>query len=149
MTVATFYIHMLEIGIPHRRDLVGYSGVTRTIQVFNHQLKKVANSFKHVTIMDWNYNRECFTKHGMHLNRRGKRLVAKQLASEIWNLSTAEEMPPISLGWKPIQEQTVSSCALVLEAGKEEGDCLMDELKTVSDKLVVEDKYVVDYPIDE
>jgi hypothetical protein len=57
-------------------------------------------------------------------------------------------MPPISLGWKTMQEQTVSSCALVLEAGKEEGDCLMDELKTVPDKLL-EDKYIVDYPTDE
>jgi hypothetical protein len=66
----------------------------------------------------------------MHLNRRGKVLVAKQLASEIWNLSVAEEMPPISLGWKAVQDQTVSSCALGLEAGKAEGDCLMDELKT-------------------
>jgi hypothetical protein len=37
----------------------------------------------------------------------------------------------------------------VLEVGKVEGDCLMDELKTVPDKLVVEGKYVVDYPIDE
>jgi hypothetical protein len=80
----------------------------------------------------------------MHLNGRGK-----GLASEIWNLSTAEEMPPISLGWKAIQEQIVSNCALVLEARKAEDDCLMDELKTVPDKLVVEDKYVVDYPIDE
>jgi hypothetical protein len=32
----------------------------------------------------------------MHLNRRGKGLVPKQLASEIWNLSAAEEMPSIS-----------------------------------------------------
>jgi hypothetical protein len=30
--------------------------------------------------------------------------------------------------------------ALVLETRKAEGDCLMDELKTVPDKLVVEDK---------
>jgi hypothetical protein len=85
----------------------------------------------------------------MHLNRRSKGLVAKQPASKIWNLSAAEEMPPISLGWKAIQKQTVSSCALVLEAGKTEGDCHMDELKTVPDNLVGEDKYVVDYPIDE
>jgi hypothetical protein len=114
----------------------------RAIQVFNHKLKKVANLFKPL-----NYNREYFTKHGMHLNRRGKRLVAKQLASEIWNLSAAEEMPPISLRWKTVQEQIVLGCAVVVEARKSEGDCLMDELKTVPDKLV-EDKYVVDYPID-
>jgi hypothetical protein len=96
--------------------------------------------------MECIYNREYFTKHGMHLNRRGKGLVAKQLASEIWNLSAAEEMPPISLGWKTIQEQIVSSCALVLHARKAEDDRLVDELKTVPDKLAVEDKYVIDYP---
>jgi hypothetical protein len=71
----------------------------------------------------------------MHLNRRGKGLIAKQLASEIWNLSAAQEMPPISLKWKAVQEQILSSCALGLEAGKAEG--LIDELKTVPDKLVV------------
>jgi hypothetical protein len=44
-----------------------------------------------------------------------------------------------------MQEQIVSSCALMLEAGKAEGF----ELKTVPDKPVVEDKYIVDYPMDE
>jgi hypothetical protein len=57
-------------------------------------------------------------------------------------------MPPISLGWKTVQEQIILGCALVVEAGKSEGDFLMDELKTVPDKLVVEGKYVVDYPIE-
>jgi hypothetical protein len=32
----------------------------------------------------------------MHLNRRGKGIVAKQLGSEIWNLSAAEATPAIS-----------------------------------------------------
>lgn len=31
-------------------------------------------------------------------------------------------MPPVSLGWKGIQEQTVSSCVLGLEAGKADND---------------------------
>jgi hypothetical protein len=85
----------------------------------------------------------------MHLNRRSKGLDTKQLASEIWNLSAAaEELSPISLGWKAIEEQIVSSCALVLKAGKAEGDCLMAELQTVPNKPVVEDKYVADYPVD-
>jgi hypothetical protein len=68
---------VMILGIPHRHDLVEYSRVNRAIQVFNHKLKKVANSFKHVTITECHYNREYFTKHGMHLNRRGKGLVAK------------------------------------------------------------------------
>jgi hypothetical protein len=85
----------------------------------------------------------------MHLNKRGKELVTKQLGTEIWNLSAAEEMPPISLEWKIMQEQIVSSCALVLEPRKAEGDCLTDELKTVPNKLGIEDKYVVGCPIDD
>jgi hypothetical protein len=58
-------------------------------------------------------------------------------------------IPPISLGWKAVQERIVSSCALVLEARKTDGDCFMDEVKIVPDKLVVEDKCVVHYSIDE
>jgi hypothetical protein len=45
----------------------------------------------------------------MHLNRRHKGLVSKQMASKIWKLSATEEIPPISLGWKAVQEQVVSN----------------------------------------
>jgi hypothetical protein len=56
-------------------------------------------------------------------------------------------MPPISLGWKTVQEQIVSSCALVLETRKADCDCLIEELEIVPDKIAAEDKYVVDHPI--
>jgi hypothetical protein len=68
---------------------------------------------------------------------------------EIWKLSAAEEMPPISLEWKAVQEQVVSSHALVHETRKADNAYLMDELKIVPDELVVVDKHVVDYPMDE
>jgi hypothetical protein len=141
--------NIMILGIPHRHDLVEYSCVNRAIQVFNCKLKKVANSFNHVTIMERNYNREYFTKHGMHLNRTGKGLVSKQLASEIWKLSATEEIPPISLGWKVVQEQVVSSYAVVHETRKVDNDYPMDELKIVPDEQVIEDKHVVDHPMDE
>jgi hypothetical protein len=41
--------HIMILGIPHRLDLVEYSHVNRTIQVFNYKLKKVANSFNYAT----------------------------------------------------------------------------------------------------
>jgi hypothetical protein len=59
--------------------------------------------------MECNYEREYFTKHGMHLNRKGKGLVPKQLASEIWKLYATIEILPISLGWKVVQEQAAPS----------------------------------------
>jgi hypothetical protein len=83
--------------------------------------------------MECNYNREYLTKNYMCLNRRGKGLVSKQLASEIWNLSAAEEMPQINLGWKTVQEQIVSNFALIPETRK----VFMDELKIVPVVVVV------------
>jgi hypothetical protein len=136
-------------GIPHRHDLAEYSCVNLAIQVINYKLMKVANSFNHVTMMKCKYNREYFTKRSMHLNRRGKGLVSKQLASEIWKLSATAEIPPVSLGWKAVEDQVVSSHALVHETRKADNDYLMDELKIVPDKLVVVDKHVEDYPMDE
>jgi hypothetical protein len=141
--------HIMILGIPHSHYLAEYSCVNRAIQVFNYKLMKVANSFNHVTMMECNYNRQYFTKHGMHLNRRGKGLVSKQPAYEIWKLSATEEILPISLGWEVLQDQVVSSHALVDETRKADTDYLMDELKIVPDKLVVVDKHVADYPMDE
>jgi hypothetical protein len=60
-----------------------------------------------------------------------------------------EEIPPISLGWKAVQEQVVSSHALVHETRKVDNDYHVDKLKIVPNKLVVEDKRVADYPMDE
>jgi len=43
----------------------------------------------------------------MHLNGQGKRLVSKQLASEISKLTAINAIAPISLGWKVEQEHMV------------------------------------------
>jgi hypothetical protein len=42
--------NLVILGIPLRHDLVENSCVNKAIQVFNHKLKKVANSFNHVTM---------------------------------------------------------------------------------------------------
>jgi lysophospholipase L1-like esterase len=81
--------NMIIYGVPHRYDLVEYLCVNRAIQALNCKLKKVATSFKHVTILECTYDRELFTNHGMHLNRKGKRLVSKQLAFEMLKLTAA------------------------------------------------------------
>jgi hypothetical protein len=63
-------------------------------------------------------------------------------------LSVKEVIPPISLGWESLQEQVIPSNSLVQETRKVDNEYSMDEFKTVLNKLVVEDKYVKDYPMD-
>jgi hypothetical protein len=50
--------NIMILGIPRRHNLVEYSCVNKAIQVFNHKLRKVANSFKLLTIIECNYNRD-------------------------------------------------------------------------------------------
>jgi hypothetical protein len=96
--------NIIIYGVPHRYDLVEFSCVNRAIQAFNSKLRKVATEFKHVTILEGPDDRELFTRHGMHLNRKGKRLVSKQLAHETATLTATEEKTPSGIGLKVDQD---------------------------------------------
>jgi hypothetical protein len=55
-------------------------------------------------------------------------------------------MPPVSVGWRVVQEQVVSSHALVHETRKVDNDH-STELKIVPDKPAIEHKCIVDYQL--
>jgi len=129
---------IIILSVPQRYDLVEYSCVNRAIQLFNNKLKKIVKSFNYVTILEYNYDREYFTNHGMHLNRRGKGLVSKQLVSEIFKLTA---IPSINLGWKVDHEQMGSSNVVNNETVIVDNDNPTNELKDVTDKQVIEDQY--------
>jgi len=77
----------------------------------------------------------------MHLNGRGKRLVSKQLASEISKLTVMEAIAPISLGWKEDQDQVVLSKDTYNETEIVGNDNPMKGLKDDADKQVIEDQH--------
>jgi len=77
----------------------------------------------------------------MHLNGRGKRLVSKQLASEISKLTATEAIAPISLGWKVDQEHVVLSNVTNNETEIVCNDNPMKELKYEADKQVIKDQH--------
>jgi hypothetical protein len=89
--------------MPHRHDLVEYSCVNRAIQIFNHKLKKVANSFKDVTTSiiecKYEYNREYFSKHGMHLNTDEPNTEPNKLynsTTKAVRMSKRSKKPPVT-----------------------------------------------------
>ena len=77
----------------------------------------------------------------MHLNGRGKRLVSKQLASEISKVTVMEAIAPISLGWKEDHKQVGLSNVTYNETETVGNDNPMKELNDVADKQVIENQH--------
>ena len=59
--------NIIMLDIPHRYDLSDNSYVNKENKTFNSKLKKIAKLFKYVTILECNFNRNCFTRHGLCL----------------------------------------------------------------------------------
>ena len=94
--------NIIIVNIPHRHDLDRTSVINSEIQAFNRQILKVAKAYSHVTIVEMDLDRKLFTRHGMHLNKRGKEWLAKLLATQISRLVTSKvrDAPKIALKWK-------------------------------------------------
>jgi hypothetical protein len=97
-------VNIIKLDIFHRYNLIETSCVNKEIQVFNKKLKKATKAYKHVTSIEVNNNREAFTRHGMHLNKVGKRQTARQIAREIRQLAVYKVNSIISLDWKQARE---------------------------------------------
>jgi hypothetical protein len=94
--------NIIIVNIPHRYDLDRTSVINSKIQAFNRQTLKVVKAYSHATIVDTNLDRKFFTRHGLHLNKRGKEWLAKLLATQINRLVINKAMvsPKIALKWK-------------------------------------------------
>ena len=94
------HTNFIILSAPHRHDLVDFSCVNNEIKSFNRKLKKQVKISKHTMVLDINPNRELFTKHGLHLNGRGKEMIAKQIVAQLPNILGRKDEGVISLGWK-------------------------------------------------
>jgi hypothetical protein len=94
--------NIIMVNIPLRHDLAIDSQTNLEIQDFNMKLSKKAKLFKNLELVGMNFNRKCFTNHGLHLNNAGKESLAKAIASQINKIinCSSNEIPVISLQWK-------------------------------------------------
>jgi len=53
----------------------------------------------HVTVLDVDPDRSCFTSHGLHLDSKGKTNVCMQLKSVVEKLSITYDRLPIPVEW--------------------------------------------------
>ena len=94
--------NIIIANIPLRYDLEKSSVINSEILAFNKQLIKIEKAYSHVNILETNFDRKLFTRHGMHLNKRGKEWLSKSLAAQISKLVSNKDtdVPKIALKWK-------------------------------------------------
>jgi len=103
---------IIMLNTPLRHDLALDCQINLEIQDFNMKLSKSAKLFRHVELVEMNFNRKYFTKHGHHLNNACKEGLAKLIASQINKIinCSSNENPVISLQWK---EESVNKSIIV------------------------------------
>jgi lysophospholipase L1-like esterase len=71
----TNHTNIIVLETLHRHDLVEWSCVNKGIRIFNRLLAKRLKSYKHGSIRSANLGRQHFTRHGLHINYKGKKEI--------------------------------------------------------------------------
>jgi RNase H-fold protein (predicted Holliday junction resolvase) len=89
--------NFIVIGVPHRYDLDLKSCVNEEVKVYNRKLKKCLKTCEHTVILEIDSNRDIFTKHGLHLNSKGKDQITEKIAQTIQVRLNRKKNEPIIL----------------------------------------------------
>lgn len=94
--------------IPVRYDAGARSHISAEIESYNRKLQKVTKGFQHVSLVKGTSNRELFTKHGLHLNVKGKEIFTKELLKILTIKPKNQETAAIQMPWKeePVTKNT-------------------------------------------
>jgi hypothetical protein len=83
LLINSAHTKVILLSVPHRHDLIKDSCVNREVKVFNGSLRNSLKFFGKVELIDVVNEREFFTKHGHHLNCRGKEIMVGRIAQAI------------------------------------------------------------------
>ena len=75
--------NVIVMSVPCRHDLDPNSCVNEEVKVFNRMLKKHLKVFDNTRVIEVVSNRDLFTRHGLHKNRKGKEHMAKKIGEAI------------------------------------------------------------------
>ena len=86
--------------VPMRNDVKVGSPSNEQIMNYNRKLHKVIKRFNHVKLTEVTTNREHFTKHGFHLNMKGKETLTKELIKYLPIKKDNQKDVAIKLPWR-------------------------------------------------
>jgi hypothetical protein len=90
-------------------------------------------SFDHASSVEVKFDREQYTRHGFHLNKKGKVLAMNRLVTVIKGTFVKNKRIPISAIWKEEQEVKVNN-NIDKEKEKDSSEKVMDLLKQSDEK---------------
>jgi len=92
--------NIVLISAPHRHDLIPDSCVNKEVCKYNRFMKKLVKLYTNVKYLETDLERSHFTKHGFHLNSKGKDFLVQQLAIQMDLILNKPKSPPISTYWE-------------------------------------------------
>ena len=72
--------NIIVISVPCRYDVDQKSCVNEEVEVFNRKLCKHLKAFNNTQMVEGGSNRDYYTRHGLHLNQKGKEQMARNIA---------------------------------------------------------------------
>ena len=103
IVVSASHTNVIQLSAFHRHDLSNESCVNNEVKVFNNKLRRRLGRFKNVQLIEVPSERELYTKHGQHLNWRGKETMANEIALSIEKV-LKRKVDPINMEWQENNE---------------------------------------------
>jgi len=97
--------NVIVMNAPHRFDLEERSCVSKEVEVFNRKLNKIMKRYNHIKIITMSEERGHYTKHGLHMNKSGKKWITKKTADFINKLFANPKPPHITMKWEGIEQK--------------------------------------------
>ena len=74
------HTNVIVVNVPHRHDLIESSCVNAEIRKYNDKLENLCSRYDNVKLLDANnLTRSMHTRHGLHLNSKGKDYISENL----------------------------------------------------------------------
>ena len=109
--------NIVLISAPHRHDLIPNSCVNKEVCKYDRIMKKLVKLYTNVNYLETDLERSNFTKHGFHLNSKGKDLLVHQLVIQMDQILNKPKSPPISTYWEITNSVCTSDTSYDLNKG--------------------------------
>ena len=89
--------NVIVMSVPRRHDLEPKWRVNGEVKVYNRKLKKTFKGIWNTCVIEVDSNTDLFTRHGLHINSKGKEQIAKKIVKMIKAMLNKKKSDPIMM----------------------------------------------------